>query len=244
MSNHKTALITGAARRIGAALTETLHDKGYNVIIHYRHSKKEALALAEKCCAKRSQSAIAFYADLDKTNDIEALVQQTQKAFNRLDVVINNASEFLLTPMGSATEAQWMALAKSNLMAPFFMAQAALSLLQKTQGCIINMTDTNVAHPKRGYSAYISMKAGLNTLTRALALEFAPQVRVNAIALGPTLWPEGKNTLTESLQKKVLEKIPMQRLPDLSEVGQTVLFLIENRYLTGEIITLDGGKSL
>jgi pteridine reductase len=244
MSNHKTALVTGGARRIGAALVTALHDQGYRVMIHYRHSAAEAHALAEKCCAKRPGSAFAISANLDETADIDRLIQKIVDVGQRLDVVINNASQYFPTPIGKTTEQQWLDLTKSNLMAPFFIAQAAFPLLQATQGCVINLTDTNVTHPKLNYSVYISAKAGLNTLTHALALEFAPHVRVNGIAIGTTLPPEGINQAFATQLDQAIEAIPLQRLPTLTEITQTALFLIDNQFMTGQIVTVDGGKSL
>jgi pteridine reductase len=241
---HKTVLITGAGRRIGAALAESLHHHGYNIIIHYRHSKNEAQALCEKCCAKRPNSAVILAADLDNTNEISHLVEQAHAVWQRLDVVINNASCYIPTKVGETTEQQWLDIVKSNLMSPFFIAQAALPFLQKSHGCLINMSDTNVSHPKKNYIVYTSAKGGLNTLTHALALEFAPQVRVNTLAIGPTFWPEGKNKLSAADQEKILQKIPLQRQATADELTQTILFLIENKFITGQIVTVDGGKSL
>lgn len=240
----KTALITGAGRRIGAALAQGLHQQGYHLIIHYRHSKKEAEALCKKLCAIRAHSAITLAADLDHPDDISHLVEKAHARWQRLDVVINNASLYFPTHIGETTEQQWLDLVKSNLMAPFFIAQAALPFLKKSRGCLINLSDTNTAHPQKNYSVYTSAKGGLNTLTHALALEFAPNVRVNALAIGPTLWPEGKNKLSNAAQKKVLQQFPMLRQATVDEIVHAILFLIDNKFITGQIITVDGGKSL
>lgn len=240
MSNHPVVLITGAGRRIGAALAEGLHQQGYNVVIHYRHSKEEAQTLCQQLCSKRANSAATLVANLDNVTEISQLITQAQAVWQRLDVVINNASQYFPTVIGKTTEHQWLNLVKSNLMAPFFIAQAALPFLQKTQGCIVNISDTNVSHPRKNYSVYTSAKGGLNTLTCALALEFAPLVRVNTLAIGPTLPPQGENVEEE----KMIAKIPLRRKSTLQEIVQTVLLLIENKFMTGQIITLDGGKSL
>ena len=244
MSNHKVALITGAARRIGAALVKQLHTAQYNIIIHYHHSDEAAQQLCRHCCATRTHSAVALPANLNKLTDIKNLIIQAQQAWGRLDVLINNAARFYPTTISETTEDEWHDLFSSNLMAPYFLAQAAYPYLQQTQGCIINLSDANASRPLKNYGIYSSTKAALNTLTQSLAIEFAPIIRVNAIAPGPTLWPEGKGKLSETDKEKVLNKTPLNKQADIKDITQTALFLIQNKHITGQIITIDGGKSL
>ena len=186
MSNHPVVLVTGSAKRLGAAMIRRLHANGYNVIIHYRHSKKEALALCDALNASRAHSAITLQTDLAQIDTLPKLIEDAYQAWQRLDVLINNASEFFPTKVGDTTEQQWNNLMNSNLKAPYFLSQAAAPFLQKTKGCIINISDANISAPRKGYPVYCTAKSGLNTLTQALAEEL-PNIRINAIALGTTL---------------------------------------------------------
>ncbi len=238
------ALITGAAKRIGAEIAEYLHLQGLNIIIHYHTSEKEAKALCEKLNQKRLNSAVILQADLCVTSDFDAVMNQVMNAWGRLDVLVNNASRFYRSVMGQVTEPQWDDLITSNTKAPFFLSQAAAPYLAKQQGCIINITDIHGERPMRDYSVYCISKAGLIMLTKALAKELGPDVRVNAISPGPILWPEGENELSDLLKEKLIQRTVLQRSGSSIEIAKTVFFLISSDYMTGQVLSVDGGRSL
>jgi pteridine reductase len=238
----KVALITGAAQRVGAAIAETLHAQGMQLVVHYRHSKAAAHALQEKLNAARADSVALVQADLLDTAKITRMVQQTINTWGRLDVVINNASSFYPTPIGSVSEAQWDDLLGSNLKAPFFLAQAAARALAEKNGCIINLVDIHGERPLKTYPVYSTAKAGLIMLTQALARELGPQVRVNAVAPGAILWPEDMDELT---QQRILSRVILKRQGQPCDIANTVLFLIRDAdYITGQVIAVDGGRSV
>jgi pteridine reductase len=233
---NKVALITGAARRIGAGIAEKLHAEGMNVIIHYRNSAEEAAALVEKLNHSRKNSALMLQADLHQTAKLPALILDAQQCWGRLDALINNASTYYPTPLGDVDEASWDELLGSNLKSPFFLAQAAALHLAKQQGCIVNITDINAMHPRKGYSVYCAAKAGLQMLTKSLAQELSPAVRVNAVAPGPILWPEHKS------QHDAAELMPRVGTP--ADVAQAVWYFLEAVHVTGQVIAVDGGLSI
>lgn len=238
----KIALITGGARRIGAAIAKALHEAGYGVIIHYRQSAQEANDLADLLNASRVNSAWTVKADLQSISQIEQMMAEVISKAGRLDVLINNASSFYATPVGEVQEKQWDDLMGSNLKAPFFVSQAAFPSLKKHQGSIVNIVDIYAQRALSNYPVYSSAKAGLYALTQSLAKELAPDVRVNGVSPGVILWPE--NLPAES-QHQIIEKIPLQRKGSPADIAETVLFLSEKgRYITGQIIAVDGGKGL
>lgn len=241
----KVALITGAARRIGAVLARALHANGATVAIHYKDSESEAQALAADLNAIRAHSCILLQADLLDTANlpklIEALIQQT----GRLDILINNASSYYSTPLGTIQEQQWDELMGTNLKAPLFLIQAAKPYL-KAQSVIINMIDVHGIRPLPEFSVYCAAKAGLLMLTQVLARELAPEVRVNGIAPGVILWPESASTVVEHEQRhEVLAKTALAREGCPEDIAKTVLFLVRDAdYITGQVIAVDGGRLL
>lgn len=240
-SNQPVVLITGAAKRLGAAIVRYLHAHHYDVIIHYRHSATEAEALCQACNVARAHSAITLPADLNQAEACRRLVDQAYHAWQRLDVLINNASDYFPTPVGKTTEQQWNDLINSNLKAPYFLSQAAAPYLQQTHGCIVNISDVNALRPLPHYPIYCAAKAGLNMLTQALAKELAPEVRVNAVAPGLTTYSHHKNIQDK---KKRSGQTLLKRPADPEEIAHAVLFLIQNQYITGQTVNVDGGKIL
>lgn len=239
----KTALITGGAQRIGAAIARCLHDAGMNVAVHFRSSAAAAQALQQALNAKRSDSVILVQADLLNTTAFDSLIKAVISHWGRLDVLVNNASSFYPTPIDTATEAEWDELINTNLKAPFFLAQAAASELRAVQGSIINIVDVHAQHPLVKHPIYCAAKAGLAMLTQALARDLAPQVRVNGVAPGAILWPE--TGISEATQNYVLGRIALKRLGDPDDIARTVLFLArDGGYITGQVIAVDGGRTL
>ena len=237
-SNHPVALITGAARRIGAVIARRLHQEGYEVIIHYRHSEKEAMALCDSLNEIRDDSACCLPADFNDLSAIKELAQKTIEFKGRVDVLVNNASAFMKTTLGETTEEEWNQLMNSQLKGPFFLSQALVSILKMHCGVIVNLTDAHLQDSLKDYPVYSMAKAGLTMMTYALAKELAPAIRVNAVALGPTLWPEGENLLDETTKARLIEKTLLKRKPTLEEIADTVLYLIRSQYLTGMIIKM------
>lgn len=239
----QTVLITGGARRVGAAIVRRLHAAGANVLIHYRSSSAAAIALARELNAIRAGSAATHEADLLHVGAGDALVAATLKAFGRLDVLINNASSFYPTPVGTITEAQWDDLIGSNLKAPLFLSQAAAPSLRVNGGLIINLVDIHGLRPLKAHPVYCAAKAGLAMLTRSLARELAPEIRVNGIAPGPVLWPEGD--LDDSLKQEIIAKTALKRHGTPEDIARTALFFAQDApYITGQIIAVDGGRSI
>ena len=244
-NNHApVALITGAAKRVGAAIAEALHAKGYNIIIHCRHSTQEAFALSEFFNHNRSGSARVLTADLSVHQEVITLAQQALSTFGRIDVLINNASSFYATPIALASESDWDALFSSNVKAPYFLASALADELKARQGAIINISDIYARHPLKQFSIYSMAKAANEMMTKSLAIELAPSVRVNGIAPGAIMWPANE-TDDHQKQQSILEKIPLERIGDTSDIAKAVLFLLRDApYINGQILTLDGGRSL
>ncbi|MDH3613663.1 MAG: pteridine reductase [Gammaproteobacteria bacterium] len=241
--NGKVALITGAARRVGAVIAARLHQSGADVAIHYRGSADAAAALVQELNAQRPDSAAAFKADLIDTSSIPALVADIVHWRGRLDVLINNASSFYPTPPGEITEAHWDDLIGSNLKAPLFLSQAALPELRKTKGVIINIVDIHAQRPLKNHTVYGPAKAALAMLTRSLAKDLAPDVRVNGVSPGAILWPE--DGMGEETRESILKQIPLQRAGDPNDIAGCVLYLVRDAtYVTGQIIAVDGGRSI
>jgi pteridine reductase len=237
-------LVTGAARRVGAEIARTLHAAGASVALHYRASRKEAEHLATELNAVRAGSAVALYADLGGDEASRMLVAAAIDSFGRLDGVVNNASEFFCSPIGSVDETMWQDLMASNLKGPLFLAQAAAPHLAKQNGAIVNITDIHAERPLKGYAVYSSAKAGLAGLTRALALDLAPQVRVNAVAPGAIIWPED-DSFSQAERDTIIARTPLQRAGTPSDIARTVKFLLfDAPFITGQIIDVDGGRSI
>ena len=239
----RVVLITGGARRIGAEIVRTLHAAGARLMIHHRGSAAAALALADELNGTRPGSVAIERADLLETDVPDKLVAASLREFGRLDVLINNASTFYPTPMGAVTFDHWDDLLGSNLKAPFFLSQAAAPSLKSQNGLIINIVDIHALRPLKGHPLYSIAKAGLAMLTRSLARELGPQVRVNGIAPGPVLWPE--RGMDESLKREIIAKTALKRHGTPRDIARTVLFLAKDApYITGQIIAVDGGRSI
>lgn len=244
-TENKVALITGAARRIGAAIAETLHQQGYRIIIHYGHSAAEALALCEQFNRQRANSALCLQADLNHDSQRQDLAQQVLASFGQLDLLINNASSFYPTAVGTGTLEQWDDLFGSNAKAPFFLSQALAPALKQSGGNIINIADIHAERPLREHTIYCMAKAANVMLTKSLAMELAPQVRVNGIAPGAILWPEQAAELDSEGKNNILKKVPLERAGDPTHIANAVSFLIQpNNYITGQVLSIDGGRSL
>jgi pteridine reductase len=249
--NHKktqakgVALITGAARRIGSAIASALHEANFDVVIHCHQSVDEANALADSLNAKRVDSAYVYSADLSNKLAAEGLIQAVVAWKNRLDILINNASNFIKTPMDGFDEASWDYLWDLNTKAPFWLSQAAHEyLMQSNHANIINITDIHAEKPLRDYCVYSQTKAALKMQTEALAREYAPHIRVNAVAPGAIIEPEGENSLSVASQQKILKKVPLGHWGAPSFVAAAVSSLVFNDYITGQTIRVDGGRSL
>lgn len=241
-ANNKVVLITGAAHRIGATTAKLLHQHGMNIVLHYRGSRDKAQEVQKELNAARENSVIIIQADLHITNGLPALIEESIKAWGRLDVLINNASSFYPTTIGKATEEQWDDLVGSNLKAPFFLSQAAAPHLKKTNGCIVNIVDIHAERPLKTFPIYSMAKAGLVMMTKSLACELGPEIRVNAVAPGAILWPEN---LDEVAKQRIVSRTFLKRQGEPNDISKTILYLIKDAdYVTGQIIAVDGGRSL
>ncbi|MCB5190257.1 pteridine reductase [Methylobacillus arboreus] len=242
---NKVILITGGAKRVGAAICRLLHAGGARLMIHYRSSDGEARALQSELNLKRANSVAIMQGDLLKLSVLPKLVQETVHHFGRLDALINNASSYYPSELGSINEDQWEDLIGPNLKAPLFLSQAAAPELKKTHGTIINITDMHVERPKKGYIVYSVAKAGLVTLTKSLAHELAPEIRVNAVAPGPVLWPEDNPQFDEVYRQRVISQTLLKRIGEGDDVAKAVRFLLQDApFITGHVIAVDGGRSL
>ncbi len=243
-SDRPVALVTGAARRIGAAIARHLHDAGYDLALHYRGSHDDMQALADDLQARRGDSVLALQADLAEFDRLPELVARTVGRYGRLDALVNNASNFFPTPIGKAMPAQWEALMAVNARAPLFLSQAAAPHLRKAGGAIVNLTDIHVEQPLHDHAIYGMAKAALAHMTRALALDLAPDVRVNAVAPGAILWPEG-NGCSDASKATMLSRTPLARTGTPEEVAETVGWLLRDAtYMTGQVLNVDGGRTL
>ena len=242
-SSCPVALVTGAARRLGAAIARRLHADGHDLALHYRTSAAEMQALAAELEAHRAGSVLTLQADLAEFDRLPELLAQTVGRYGRLDALVNNASTFQPTPLGDTTPAQWDALFASNARAPFFLAQAAAPHLKATRGAIVNLADIYADRPLRGHAVYCMAKAALVLATKSLALELAPDVRVNAIAPGAILWAEHDDA--DAKQKAMLARTPLARTGTPEEIAEAVRWLLrEATYTTGQVLRLDGGRLL
>lgn len=240
---NKVALITGGAQRIGAALARLLHAHGMRLVIHYHTSEKAAHALQKELHEARPETVMLVRGDLNHGERLaKNLVFETVESFDRLDVLINNASRFYPTPVGEVTETQWDDIVGTNLKAPYFLAQAAAPHLKKSGGCIINIADIYGDRPLIGYPLYSITKAGVIMLTKTLARELGPEIRVNAIAPGVILWPE--SDLDEMSKQRIISRTPLKRSGDPDDIARTALFLIRDAgFITGQVLAVDGGRT-
>ncbi len=238
----KSVLITGGAKRVGAAICRRLHAAGANLMLHYRASAGEARLLQAELNHVRQNSVALIQADLLDLAKLPAIVEQTLATFGRLDALINNASSFFPTPVGEISPADWDDLIGTNLRAPLFLAQAAAAALRKTQGAIVNITDIHADRPLKNFVVYSVAKAGLVGLTRSLARELAPEIRVNAVAPGPILWPDDES-FDELSRQRIISHTPLRREGTTDDIAKAVHYLVVDAgYVTGETINVDGGR--
>ena len=248
MSSRPVVLVTGAARRVGAEIARRLHAAGARVAIHYRNSAGAAAELAATLNAARpgldAESAAIFAADLLDTEALPQLVESVVAHFGQLDALVNNASSFFATRVGAVDTAAWDDLIGSNLKAPLFLAQAAAPHLERSGGSIVNITDIHAERPLRGYPLYCAAKAGLLGLTRALALELGPRVRVNAVAPGAIEWPQDTNDFPPEARAAIIQHTLLKRVGSPADIARTVKFLVfDAPYVTGQVINVDGGRT-
>ena len=241
INNVPVALVTGGSKRIGAEIIRTLHPE-YNIVLHYHHSSDEAKALQQELNQKRNNSCRIIQANLDTHLKVLNLAEQAQQCWGKINALINNASQFFPSPIGKVSEVDWDTLMGSNMKAPFFLSQALAEELKKNQGNIINIVDIYAERPLREHTVYSMAKAGLKMMTESLAKELGPNVRVNAIAPGPILWPESTDN---SSQEKIIQGTALKRQGSPADIAKTVRFLLqEGNYITGEMIRVDGGRHL
>jgi pteridine reductase len=240
----KVVLVTGGAKRVGAAIVRRLHREGASVMLHYRGSEREANALRTELNAARANSVALVQADLLDLAGLAEIVRNAVNRFERIDALVNNASAFFPTPVGEITQATWESLIGANLRAPLFLSQAAAPHLKKTNGAIVNITDIHADRPLKNYVVYSIAKAGLAGLTRSLARELGPEVRVNGVAPGPIAWPED-GSFDEVARQRVISNTILRRTGEPDDVARAVYYLIaEAPYVTGQIIAVDGGRSI
>ena len=240
---NKTVFITGAAKRIGKEIALSFKELGWNIIIHYNSSEEDALNLAKEINNTNKNSTITVQGNLDVQEDVNGIIKEVLNAFPSVDLLINNASTFYPTPIDDISEEHWKKLVGSNLKGPLFLIQGLKQKLKESKGSIINITDTNLSKGVANYSIYSAAKAGLESITKGLARELAPEIKVNAIAPGAMLEPPDV-TWTEEQKSKVIESIPLKRMGSEKDIAEAVKFLAQSRYITGQIIKVDGGRSL
>ncbi len=239
------ALITGSSRRIGAETARQLHANNFNVVLHYRNSEKEAITLTEEFNNIRANSAVNFCADLIDINQVRTLANNALKHWGRIDTLINNASSYYPTPFLEVSEAQWVDLLDSNTKAAFFLSQALAPTLKEQQGSIVNIVDIHADYPLPEYSPYTIAKAGSAMLTKSLARELAPDVRVNGVSPGVIVWPENEAEHTDEEKQRILAQVPLAREGTTRDIAETVLFFVTKApYITGQILAVDGGRSI
>ena len=242
--NGRWALVTGAAKRIGAVIARTLHEAGANVAIHYNRSAADAEQLAGELNRLRAKSAFTVAADMLDIDSVERMAKQVlERTAGKLDILVNNASNFYPTPIGTITPEQWHDLMSSNLKAPLFLSQALLPALRAARGVIINIVDVHSQRPLRDHPVYGAAKAGLAMLTRSLAKDLGPQVRVNGVSPGAILWPD--EGMSDALRAAIVKQTALKRSGEPEDIARTVLFLVRDApYITGQIIAVDGGRSV
>jgi pteridine reductase len=241
----KVVLVTGGAKRVGAAICRRLHAAGASVAIHYLSSAQQAQDLRDELDAQRPDSAAVFQSDLLDVAALPQLVEAAIEKFGRLDALVNNASSFYATPLTEIDEQQWTDLLGTNLKAPLFLAQAAAPELRRRHGAIVNIVDIHAERPMQGHLLYSVAKAGLVALTKGLAQEMAPQVRVNAVAPGVIVWPEGAEWEDDERRRKIVAHTLLKREGEPDDIARTVHFLLnDSPYITGQVIAVDGGRSI
>jgi pteridine reductase len=239
------ALVTGAAQRIGGEIVRELHGAGFDIALHYRRSAGAAKSLEDALNATRPGSCRLFQADLAVAGERRQMVDELVNAYGKLDLLVNNASGFEPTPIAACTVAEFDAMIDSNLKGPYFLIQALLPMLQTAKGSIVNILDAHVEHPLPDFNAYCAAKAGLASLTRSLAVELGPDIRVNGVAPGAILWPEGGEAYDDAMRRGTVERTPLRRTGEPSDIARTVRFLAcDAPFISGQVITVDGGKSL
>ncbi|MEP1383610.1 MAG: pteridine reductase [Paraglaciecola sp.] len=238
----KVTFITGSAKRLGAHTAKHLHSLGSNIVIHFDKSKVEAEALSQQLNAIRPNSTALVQGSLSDITAVESIGKQAINAFGRLDVLINNASSFYPTPIGSISAEDWFSLVGSNMQGPLFLSQYCANTLALNNGVILNMVDIHADKPLKNHTLYCMAKSALVTMTQSLAIELAPKIRVNGIAPGAILWPETE--LNPDDKQQILEQIPVQRLGHMQDIADAIAFLIDASYVTGQILAVDGGRSL
>jgi pteridine reductase len=239
------ALVTGAAHRLGAKIAESLHNRGWNLVIHYRSHAEQANALAATLNGSRTNSAVVTRADLSNLNEVQQLGKTAMSVWGRLDGLVNNASVFYPTPTGTTSESDWDHILNTNLKAPFFLLQACLPALKRQQGCVINLIDIYSEKPLTDHPVYCAGKAGLAALTRSWAKDLAPAIRVNGVSPGAILWPEGNESADNDRQQAILEKTPLARTGHPTDIAGAITFLMcDAPFVTGQILKVDGGRSL
>lgn len=237
-------MITGGAKRVGAQCVRYLHAQGHNILLHYRSSAIEAKGLADELNHERDDSVRLVQADLADSEALKDLVDVASHAWGGVDVLINNASAFYATEFGSVSEGQWDELLGSNLKAPFFLVQALAPVLKKKNGCVVNIVDIHAERGLPGFSVYSIAKAGLVALTKILAKELAPEIRINAVAPGAILWPD-QGEMNEQQKQEIAAKVALQRVGTPEDIARAIAFLIADAaYVTGQVITVDGGRTL
>ena len=239
----KTIFVTGGAKRIGKAIIKLFAKDGWKVIIHYNNSKADAEALADSINAKKADTAFIVQGDLDKADEVNNIISKVDGFTETIDLLVNNASTFYPTPIDDISEDHWEKLIGSNLKGPMFLIKGLKQKLKESNGSIINITDTNLSKGVANYSIYSAAKAGLEAITKGLARELAPEIKVNAIAPGAMLEPPDV-TWTQEQKNKVIDSIPLKRMGSEKDIAEAVKFLVDSNYITGQIIKVDGGRSL
>ena len=238
-------IVTGAAKRVGAVIARTLHAAGANVIVHCNRSRKEADALVKELNTTRVKSASVVQGDLLAYNALKGLIDHAASEFGRLDGLVNNASTFYATPVGSVDEDNWNELIGANLKAPLFLSQAAVPYLKKTNGSIVNIVDIHAGRPLKDFVVYSATKAGLAGLTRSLALELGPDIRVNGVSPGAIIWPNGATGFPDAEHERIVQQLPLKRIGTPEDVAGAVKFLmLDAPYVTGQILAVDGGRDI
>jgi len=241
----KAVLITGGARRVGAAISRRLHGAGANLVVHYRSSAADARALKDELTRARANSVVLVQGDLLKPAHLTGLIKDAMKAYGRLDALVNNASSFYATPIGEITEKAWDDLMGTNLKAPLFLSQAAARELKKNHGAIVNIVDIHAEFPMKSYVVYNIAKGALAALTRSLARELGPEVRVNGVAPGTIIWPDDEAWKDELARQRIMNQTALKRIGDPDDIARAVEFLLTSApYVTGQVLAVDGGRSV
>lgn len=245
-STTKVALITGAAKRIGKNIAEYLHCKGYNIIIHYNNSEKDAFELKAKFNKIRENSSEAIQFDFNNLtiHRVKEFITKSNKFYNKIDLLVNNASSFYETKIGELNDNNWDELINSNLKAPVFLAQEISHILEKSHGSIVNICDIHAKRPIKNYIIYSIAKSGLFMATKSLARELGPKIRVNAVAPGSIIWPEENNIIQESVKDVIIDRTALKRPGEPQDISEAVFFLANAKYITGQMLSVDGGRTL